>query len=71
MYINIVYIAVAVSLGLHPVLKAFAFNVVVWVNSIAPEYGVEVEVGSSPFVVYLMVTELVEQEMVIERGLVL
>lgn len=50
------YVLDMVLLGNIPVLKAFAFSVVVFVIEIAYEYWVEVLVGSLPFTVYRIET---------------
>jgi len=57
----IVYIAEAVSQSVMPLLNAFAFMVVAEITRIGLEYTVEDDVGSDPFVVYLMVALKVTQ----------
>ncbi|MFA5672683.1 MAG: hypothetical protein WC922_09600 [Synergistaceae bacterium] len=47
----IVYVALAVALGIQPSLKALAFIVVVLLTLIGLLYAVELEVGSLPLVV--------------------
>jgi hypothetical protein len=47
----IVYVALAVALGVQPSLKALAFIVVVLLTLIGLLYAVELDVGSLPLVV--------------------
>jgi hypothetical protein len=57
----IVYVALSVALGVQPSLKALAFIVVVLLTLIGLLYAVELEVGSLPLVVYLIVAPVVVQ----------
>jgi hypothetical protein len=56
-----VYVAVAVSLSVMPVLNALALIVVVELTVIGLEYAVDEADGSEPSVVYLMVAPSVLQ----------
>jgi len=54
-------VALAVALGVQPLLNALALRVVVALTVMAPVYWVDDSVGSLPLVVYLMVAPLVAQ----------
>ncbi len=55
------YVAVAVSLSVIPVLKALALITIVEPTAMGLEYTVDDDEGSEPSTVYLMVAPSVEQ----------
>jgi hypothetical protein len=58
---RIVYVPLAVSLSVMPLLNALALIVVVTLTEIGPEYRVDKDEGSEPSTVYLIVAPEVAQ----------